>query len=61
MPNTNQIFARFRPSLNLKSIQAEPRLWQWQPGMAWALLAVGIGVVAVCSISELSEFIYFQF
>jgi hypothetical protein len=37
------------------------RFWQWRPGVAWALLSIAIGVAGVCSISELSEFIYFQF
>ncbi|MDD2767471.1 MAG: MBOAT family protein [Methylococcus sp.] len=62
MPNTNQIFARFQPSLNASvGDLSESRFWQWRPSVTWALLAIGIGVVAVCSISELSEFIYFQF
>jgi D-alanyl-lipoteichoic acid acyltransferase DltB (MBOAT superfamily) len=61
-PNTNEIFARFRPSLNMASgLSPEVRFWQWRPGVAWALLSIAIGVAGVCSISELSEFIYFQF
>lgn len=62
MPNTNEIFARFRPSLNMaRGVPREARVWQWRPDPGWALLSIAVGVAAVCSISELSEFIYFQF
>ncbi|MDF9393249.1 MULTISPECIES: MBOAT family O-acyltransferase [Methylococcus] len=62
LPNTNEIFARFRPSLNrARGVSDEVRFWQWRPDRGWALLSIVIGVAAVCSISELSEFIYFQF
>jgi len=62
MPNTNEIFARFSPSLNMaRGVPSDARFWQWRPDPAWALLSVVVGVAAVCSISELSEFIYFQF
>jgi D-alanyl-lipoteichoic acid acyltransferase DltB (MBOAT superfamily) len=62
MPNTNEIFARFGPGLNrARGVPREARFWQWRPDPAWALLCIIVGVAAVCSISELSEFIYFQF
>ncbi|AAU90842.1 MBOAT family O-acyltransferase [Methylococcus capsulatus] len=62
MPNTNEIFARFRPGLNGARVGShEARFWQWRPDRAWALLSIVVGVAAVCAISGLSEFIYFQF
>jgi D-alanyl-lipoteichoic acid acyltransferase DltB (MBOAT superfamily) len=62
LPNTLQLFARFRPALDTLVESLPPhRFWHWRPAPAWALGSAIVAVVAVLSISELSEFIYFQF
>jgi D-alanyl-lipoteichoic acid acyltransferase DltB (MBOAT superfamily) len=63
LPNTYQIFARFRPTLPVRSeiAGAEPRLLAWRPH---ALGAVTSGVVFACcvlTINKFSPFLYFRF
>jgi D-alanyl-lipoteichoic acid acyltransferase DltB (MBOAT superfamily) len=62
-PNTQQCFAHFRPSLGWpgETQAVQQAFWRWRPSPAWALLAVLVGAFALLSLSELSEFIYFQF
>lgn len=59
-PNTQQIMANFNPALNFSENSATKRLL-WRPTQAWLIPCVLCAVVAILSISELSEFIYFQF
>jgi D-alanyl-lipoteichoic acid acyltransferase DltB (MBOAT superfamily) len=63
MPNTQQILGAFRPALNLPQdvAQAAGRPWQWRPTRAWLAAGIAAAVIAMLNISELSEFIYFQF
>jgi D-alanyl-lipoteichoic acid acyltransferase DltB (MBOAT superfamily) len=61
-PNTEQIFVRFRPSLGWAGeARTLPERWSWRPSPAWASIVALAGALAILSISELSEFIYFQF
>jgi alginate O-acetyltransferase complex protein AlgI len=63
MPNTQQILGRYRPALGLPAdvpLSGERR-WQWRPTRGWLAAGIATAVVALLSISELSEFIYFQF
>jgi len=59
-PNTQQIMVKFKPALNMPEGSAAKRLL-WQPSYAWLVASVVCAVVSILSISELSEFIYFQF
>jgi alginate O-acetyltransferase complex protein AlgI len=63
LPNTYQIFARFRPTLPVRPeiAGAEPRLLAWRPGTVGAVLS---GVVFACcahTINKFSPFLYFRF
>lgn len=61
-PNTEQVFATYRPSLDsFRGMPPKTTRWQWRPTPAWALACLCAGFWAILSISELSEFIYFQF
>ena len=62
MPNTEQIFSRYKPSLGTSLSEAVPgSRWLWHPSPAWAVITAFVGLFAILSLSELSEFIYFQF
>jgi len=63
MPNTQQILAAWKPALNLPpdTFVSTGRWWAWKPTPAWLLVTVIAGAAAILNISELSEFIYFQF
>ncbi len=52
-PNTQQIFSGNEGHLK--------KYWRWRPGKTWAAITIVVGFSAILSISELSEFIYFQF
>jgi alginate O-acetyltransferase complex protein AlgI len=63
LPNTYQLFARFRPTLPVRPeiAGAEPRLLVWRPS---AFGAVASGVVFACcvlTINKFSPFLYFRF
>ncbi len=59
-PNTQQIMANYKPALNVPD-ESRTRRLLWQPSYTWLFASVLIAVFALLSISELSEFIYFQF
>ena len=59
-PNTQQIMAKYQPALDMpESIESKRLLWR--PSYSWLASCVLASVIAILSISELSEFIYFQF
>ncbi|MGF1498607.1 MAG: MBOAT family O-acyltransferase [Elainellaceae cyanobacterium] len=70
-PNTQQWMARFEPGLNFNPVhelQHHPRwltiVWknsEWRPTVLWAGLTSAIAVIAFLGLSQVSEFIYFQF
>ncbi|MFZ5524748.1 MAG: hypothetical protein ACOY9D_11805 [Pseudomonadota bacterium] len=52
--------AKYKPALDMpESIKAKRLLWR--PSHTWLASSVLVSVIAILSISELSEFIYFQF
>jgi hypothetical protein len=59
-PNTQQIMANFKPALHMPKGDGAKRLL-WQPSYTWLVASVVCAVFSILSISELSEFIYFQF
>jgi hypothetical protein len=63
LPNTQQVLGGYRPALNVPDSgpALAHRWWRWRPTPRWLAGGVVIGVWAILSISELSEFIYFQF
>lgn len=52
-PNTSEIFV-----LNRNYIQP---FWRWKPSKTWLIVTIFMGFFAILSISDMSEFIYFQF
>ena len=53
LPNTSEIFLNDRLKSNA--------YWHWQPNKTWLAITIGVGFFAILSISDMSEFIYFQF
>jgi D-alanyl-lipoteichoic acid acyltransferase DltB (MBOAT superfamily) len=59
-PNTQQIMQSFRPALDVPNNMAVTRL-MWKFRYKWAVIHAIIAMIGLMAISELSEFIYFQF
>ena len=59
-PNTQEVMATEVkvPLLDSGRVLSRP---QWQPSFRWAMVVATLLVVSVASLSELSEFLYFQF
>lgn len=63
-PNTQEFMARFDPATNLfpETIEkANLRTLSWAPNLLWSLYIAMLGVAGVLALSEISEFLYFQF
>lgn len=61
LPNTQQIFGRYRPALDAPLARETRRFWQWRPTWPYAFAVVGLLVVVGLYFDKVSEFIYFQF
>jgi alginate O-acetyltransferase complex protein AlgI len=66
LPNTQEIMAAHRPGLvspGYRPILPGQSAWNltWKPSPAWLALMAGFGIYALLSLTEFSEFIYFQF
>jgi hypothetical protein len=61
MPNTNQIFGRFRPVLGLTDAQLAHRGSLTALNWKVALAVSGLFVFSVLQLSRVSPFLYFQF
>ena len=59
-PNTQQIMRSFRPALGIEPDHVD-HWWLWRPTKLWLAASVIVAVLAVLSLTEVSEFIYFQF
>jgi len=59
MPNTQQFMARFEPALETVSMPSHPPVWQ--PGVAWAVAMGIMAGLAMLHLTQVSEFLYFQF
>ncbi|MCW8914478.1 MAG: MBOAT family protein [Magnetovibrio sp.] len=63
-PNTQQLFARYKPALPVYNGQLpspSETKWQWRPTPFWVFSMAGIGVICLLSLNRISEFIYFRF
>jgi D-alanyl-lipoteichoic acid acyltransferase DltB (MBOAT superfamily) len=61
-PNTQQILSRFPPALGMADPSAVARRWwHWRPHVAWLAFVLVAATAAILSLTEVSEFIYFQF
>jgi len=67
LPNTQQIMGRYDPALDVTRSrsaagrEACPTWLQWRPNRRWAATVGAVGVVAILFMSQVSEFIYYQF
>lgn len=59
MPNTQQFMARFEPALEAVRTTNKPPIWQ--PGIGWSVMMGIVAVVAMLHLTQVSEFLYFQF
>lgn len=63
-PNSQQLFSRYRPTLNMlpKSILHAERPWlRWRPTPAWGLALATMVTVSLMFMHKVYEFFYFQF
>jgi len=61
-PNTLQIFGVHRPEFDLDRASLNPaERIVWKPNLAWGLVVGVTGVYAILSLTQVSEFLYFQF
>ena len=64
-PNTQQIFARYKPALKVSGApfpeHTRYRWYQWRPTPLFAALTIAFIVVIGLQFDKVSEFIYFQF
>jgi len=60
MPNTQQIFAEYRPALG--EVLRSPLTWlRWRPNPRWAIVMGCATMLAALAIGGTGEFLYFQF
>jgi alginate O-acetyltransferase complex protein AlgI len=57
-PNTQQWMRGYQPALGVTD---ESCGWRWRPARRWLVATAALAVFGILSLSELSEFIYFQF
>ena len=64
LPNTQQLLHRYRPALETYEKEL-PRLrhrWiEWRPTIPWAFFTFIIFIISILSLTQTSEFLYFQF
>jgi hypothetical protein len=63
-PNTQQLLRHYRPALktNKNELPRSSYPWaEWRPILPWTLFITSIFVIAVLSLNQISEFLYFQF
>lgn len=64
MPNTQQFMSNYKPVMDGYRMQSESRymkLFQWRPSVTSALFSAFVTVIALLSLTRVSEFLYFQF
>ncbi len=59
-PNTLQMIGKYRPA-HEQDIELKARFFQWQPSVKWLLFILFIALWTILSLSQMSEFLYFQF
>ncbi len=63
LPNTQQILAHFKPSLQLSPSDLRPGMLNasWQPTVPWSLAAGAVLLLTLIKMQNPSTFLYFQF
>ncbi len=60
-PNTQQILRRYRPALDFKPTTPVTKRLCWRPSPAWGMVMGCATVMGILALSQVSEFLYFQF
>ena len=62
LPNSQQLVG-LAPIAGARSAPPPAWLgrWQWRPSLPWALATTAVAIVSVLHVTQLSEFLYFQF
>jgi alginate O-acetyltransferase complex protein AlgI len=61
-PNSIQIMSRYRPAMgNPEGTQRTRSALLWRPTVGWAFLTTLLLILCMLKLSDVSEFIYFQF
>jgi alginate O-acetyltransferase complex protein AlgI len=60
VPNTQEVMQRFTPALGVKPPTAK-RFWNWRPNAWWAAASAVTLVIALLNLTQVSDFLYFQF
>jgi D-alanyl-lipoteichoic acid acyltransferase DltB (MBOAT superfamily) len=64
LPNVQQLLHRYRPALETYPGEVSPPYWRrltWRPAAAWALLTAALLMTAIINLTQVSEFLYYQF
>ena len=59
MPNTQQLLARYSPSL--EPVEGTGGKLEWKPNLYWACGIIFLAIWAINNMDSISEFLYFQF
>jgi D-alanyl-lipoteichoic acid acyltransferase DltB (MBOAT superfamily) len=59
-PNTQQVMSRFSPALDVAP-NPQRHVWEWQPNALWALASALLLTAALLNLTQISDFLYFQF
>ncbi len=59
-PNAQQVMNRFAPALDVKPDPVR-HAWEWRPNAWWALASALLLVSALLNLTQISDFLYFQF
>lgn len=63
-PNTQQIMSGYNPDSKTFSGETLPLRWkilEWRPNFVWASISAILVVYSILSLTQISEFLYFQF
>jgi len=64
LPNTQQIMNRYSPALGFEKWKSDNVInnwWNWQPIKRWSVLVSILAILALLNLTQVSEFLYFQF
>jgi alginate O-acetyltransferase complex protein AlgI len=61
LPNSRELFAAHRPTIDVPRRAVPEGALQWTPGVVWSGIFAAAFVTSVLLLSRYSEFIYFQF
>ncbi|HRH80784.1 MAG TPA: MBOAT family protein [Thiobacillaceae bacterium] len=60
LPNTQEFMRQHRPGLDFELAESRPAL-AWKPNSSWAWLLAALAAAGILSLSQATEFLYYQF